>query len=147
MEEEPSLHILRSHERLGWLTGRNDGGEQVLCGRHGEKTFLLQFSKEGVLKEKLRLEGDPHDAIEVEKPIRVSEFEAPELDVGLYTLPREFRYFLENTWDFDVTERGRIAVQINDWRERGHYVFHWDNEEYHCDEEGKVHSHSPDVGA
>ena len=143
-DTENQRHILRSEERLGWWTGRNHDGKRVLCGRHGEKSFLLRFNKAGTLKERLRLEGEPRDSIDIEKPIRVFEFEVPELDVGLYVLPKEFRYFLDNMWDFDVTERGKIAVQINDWRESGRYVFHWDGEEYQCDEEGHVLAHSPD---
>jgi hypothetical protein len=143
MEQTPR-HILRSNERLGWLTGRTADGEHVLCGRHGAKSFLLHFSKEGELKEQRGLDGEPGEALTIEKPVRVFEFEVPELDVGLYQLPKEFREFLDNTWDYDDSERGKIAVQINDWRESGHYVFHWDGEEYHCDEEGKVLQHKAD---
>lgn len=137
-------HILRSEPRLGWWTGRTEDGSRVLCGRHGDKNFLLRFSKGGELKEKLHLKGEPEAAIDIEKSIRVFEFEVTELEVGLYTLPKEFRYFLDNMWDFDVTERAKMAVQINGWRESGHYVFHWDGEEYQCDEEGRVLAHSPD---
>ncbi len=143
MEDTPR-HILRSNLRLGWVTGKTVEGKRVLCGRHGDKAFLLRFTKEGELKDTLALEGEPQDAVEVEKPVRVCEFEVPEFDVGLYELPKEYREFLENTWDYDVSERGKIAVQINDWRESGHYVFHWDGEEYHCDEEGNVLQHRAD---
>lgn len=143
MEEKPR-HILRSNERLGWRTGRTTDGERVLCGRRGDKTFLLHFSKDGNLKEQRSLDGALCDALQEEKAVRVFEFEVPELEVGLYQLPKEFREFLDNTWDYDVSERGKIAVQINDWRESGHYVFHWDGEEYHCDDEGNVLQHKAD---
>ncbi len=139
-EEDPDtpFHILRSNERLGWWTGRNRDGKRILCGRHGDRTFLLRFSKRGRLKESMPLDGDPRDAIDIEKPIRVFEFELPEFDVGVSTLPREYRAFLDDTWSFDESERARWAVVINDWRESGHFIFHWDGVEYQCDEEGNV---------
>jgi len=143
-EDGNPLHILRSNERLGWVTGRNHDGKRVLCGRHGDTGFLLRFSKKGKLKEQMVLEGEPQDAIDIEKAIRVSEFEVPDLGVGLYILPRDYRYFMEHTHEFDVSERGHVAVKIQDWRESGHFVFHWDGEEYRCDEEGHVLSHKSD---
>jgi hypothetical protein len=143
-EDGEVLHILRSNERLGWVTGRTTAGKRVLAGRHGEHGFLIRFSSHGKLKEYMSFRGDPLKSIDIEKPIRVSEFEVPELGVGLYVLPREYRYFMENTHEFDVSERGRVAVLIQDWRESGHFIFHWDGEEYRCDEEGRVLSHKSD---
>ena len=143
MEQEPR-HILRSNAHLGWLTGRNAAGKNLLCGRHGDQSVRLRFSKKGHLKKAGELEGEPTDEIVEETAIRVFEFEIPSLGIGLYVLPKEYREFLDNTWEYDVSERAQIAVRINDWRESGHYVLHWDGEEYHCDEEGHSLNHQPD---
>lgn len=143
MDEEPR-HILRSNPHLGWLTGLNAEGKRLLCGRHGNRSVRLRFNKQGHLKKAKELEGLPADEVVEDRAVRVYEFEIPRLNIGLYVLPKEYRQFLANTWDYDEEERVHMAVQINDWRESGRYVLHWDGEEYHCDEEGHALTHRAD---
>jgi hypothetical protein len=147
-----SLHIVRSSDRFGWKTGRDSGDVRMLAGvLDGGLGLRIRFDDRGQMasfeREDLGASPDPAWAatgLSVEKPIRVREFDLADLPVGLRALPYEYVAFADHAWDFDPTERSRFAVQINEWKERHRYVFHW-GLEFWCDEEGQVTGWRPRV--
>ena len=113
-------HRLQANEKHAWRTGVDAEGNQYFVSKCERGTLSLRFNTDGRLQKAEHLTYPP--TLEKETSISVCQFELPEFGVALRDLPFEFQDFVDSPWAYDEEERSRLAVQVNQWRERKNFV-------------------------
>ena len=59
--------------------------------------------------------------------------------IGIEDIPRHYQQFLESPEEVNEEYRAELLEDIRQWRERGDFVLHWD-EDYYFDRNGAISS-------
>ena len=140
-------HLLQPNKEHRWLTGITKSGKQVLMGIDEGDMLSIRFNQAGSLIGIDERAGDSMQDLTqwaaevIAKPsgIHITEFEIADRGIALRQFPAEYQDFLDTPWAYDVPERSRYAVIINEWKLRDRFVVVWHGEHWCC-RDGLVHS-------
>jgi hypothetical protein len=164
--KDSMTYTLTTHDGYYFWTGASRDNRQLLIGLDVPSIVIYSFGKDGLLvardtrkiagivqQSPFSLDADFfkrfHESLDaimaevgfVEGPINIQAFYDDEFNAGILSLPGEYEEFLESPEAFDEVERTRFQAAINDWKEKGNFVFVW-GEQLYMKPSGEVESHT-----
>ena len=142
MATDSRKYSIAPDEHYGWRTGFTSHGHQVLATDVGH----LYFDKLGVF---LRAEPQPvhcdwreraSELIANAATIQVREFQLPELEIGVKSMPDRYAAFMRDPTAYSEDEHSRYLDEIASWNEDELFVFQL-GDVFWMNSDGTVNSH------
>lgn len=155
MADQNRRYLVGSYPPV-FKTGRLPDGTQCLFGVQGTDFVIVYFTADGAfrnLERKPELingvtdEGDIDELVQqweskvgiAEGRITVQPFFIEEQWIGIRDIPEHYQDVVESPDTFLEDDRQRLLKDVNEWLERGDFVFYWD-EDYYLNADGEVES-------
>jgi hypothetical protein len=155
------LYTIQTHPNYEIHTGQTKDNFQVLLGWYKNILLAILFDLEGNLVKVLEKPYLPSDKpvslrdehtllrdalkswlpemIEKPGPIRVEKFSLNNRPIGIADFDKLDQEFLDDETQFPEEERQDMRDMIDEWIQRGDFVFWWVND-FWCGPDGFIHS-------